>query len=233
MCGILMVMKKKNVPIIFFALVCGIAVTIGIVLYARESVVPREEMRSAEQDLPAPSTDPCAITRETREVRGESLSGVIEPGTQIEVLLGYYACHAPARNDIVIYRYGGDPDPLIKIVRGIPGDVFELKKEGQIWRIMINENVLTTSGGAPYALDDRGYRMLSLYVPDTTPRTITTSTTTNTSTTVTTSITYRTTQIPPNTYLILGNLPNGSTDSTRFGLVDKSDIIGKVERGGL
>lgn len=36
--------------------------------------------------------------------------------------------------------------------------------------------------------------------------------------------------IPENTYIILGNQPEGTLDSTRFGLVDKSGIIGKVVR---
>jgi len=36
--------------------------------------------------------------------------------------------------------------------------------------------------------------------------------------------------IPPNTYLLLGDQVNGSIDAGAFGLVDKSDIIGKAER---
>jgi len=34
--------------------------------------------------------------------------------------------------------------------------------------------------------------------------------------------------IPKNAYLILGNLVEGSLDSSRFGLVGKSDFLGKV-----
>ena len=34
--------------------------------------------------------------------------------------------------------------------------------------------------------------------------------------------------IPQNTYLILGNLVEGSLDATRFGFVDKGDILGKA-----
>jgi len=34
--------------------------------------------------------------------------------------------------------------------------------------------------------------------------------------------------LPDNTYLILGNKVSGSSDSTRFGLIDKSDIVGKI-----
>jgi type IV secretory pathway protease TraF len=36
--------------------------------------------------------------------------------------------------------------------------------------------------------------------------------------------------IPQNTYLILGDQPSGSVDSSVFGLVDKSDILGKAEK---
>jgi type IV secretory pathway protease TraF len=35
--------------------------------------------------------------------------------------------------------------------------------------------------------------------------------------------------IPKNAYLLLGNRISGSVDSTTFGLVEKSDIIAKVE----
>jgi hypothetical protein len=53
-------------------------------------------------------------------------------------------------------------------------------------------------------LDDQGYRLLSLYEKD-----------------------YKGI-IPEDAYLILGNLPQGSLDSSHFGLVGKKDILGKV-----
>jgi hypothetical protein len=34
--------------------------------------------------------------------------------------------------------------------------------------------------------------------------------------------------IPKDAYLILGNLPNGTIDSSAFGLVAKTDILGRV-----
>ena len=34
--------------------------------------------------------------------------------------------------------------------------------------------------------------------------------------------------IPSKAYLILGNLSGGSLDASRFGLIDRSDILGKV-----
>jgi len=35
--------------------------------------------------------------------------------------------------------------------------------------------------------------------------------------------------IPENTYLLLGEVTSGSLDSTRFGLIDKSSVLGKIE----
>ena len=201
-------MQKKVVPYILLALICGGLVMKGANLHARNAVVPQKEMISAQQNSPiSPPVSSCTVTREAREVRGNSLSGLLEPGAQIEVLFGYYACHVPARGDIVVYRWAGNPEPIVKIVRGVPGDTLALKNEGQVWRIVINGSVLTTSGGIPYALGDAAHHMLSLYMPPTTSTTV----------------------IPPHAYLILGNLAEGSRDSTRFGLVDISDMLGKVE----
>lgn len=70
---------------------------------------------------------------------------------------------------------------------------------------MINGAVAKNSQGSPYLFSSQGYKMLSLYEKD-----------------------YKGV-IPENAYLILGNLTCGSIDSARFGLIDKSGILGKVD----
>jgi len=67
-----------------------------------------------------------------------------------------------------------------------------------------NSQILENSEGKPYLVSDNRYKMLSLYEND-----------------------YKN-SILQNTYLILGNLVEGSLDATRFGFVDKGDILGKV-----
>lgn len=153
-----------------------------------------------------PKTD-CTSEIKQATVRGNSLSGLIEDGSDIEILLNYYSCHPIQRNEVVIYGYSGNKNPLIKIAKGIENDKFKLVKSGTGcgWNILINDKITENSKGLPYCINANGYRMLSLYESD-----------------------YRGI-IPKNTYLILGNVPDGTLDSTRFGLVDKSDIIGKVE----
>ncbi len=147
----------------------------------------------------------CPIRTEERIVRGNSLTGVIEPGETVKILFGYYDCNEIKRDDFILYRYAGNENPLIKIVKGIPEDKFELRKTDGGWNILINGEILKNSKNQPYLLDERDYRMLFLYEKD-----------------------YKG-KIPDNAYLLLGNLASGSLDSTHFGLVDKSDILGKVE----
>ena len=146
----------------------------------------------------------CPIKIEEKIVRGNSLEPLIKDGETIEVLFGYYDCHPIERNDIVIYFYAGNENPIIKIIKGITGDKFSLKKTNNGWYILINGEILKNSENQPYIFDDQGYRLLSLYEKD-----------------------YKRI-IPEDAYLILGNLPQGSLDSSHFGLVGKKDILGKV-----
>jgi signal peptidase I len=115
-------------------------------------------------------------------------------------LWGYYACHEVMRDDIVFLDYAGNENPLIKIVKGIPGDTFSFNKHD----LYINEKLLTNSEGRSYHFDRDAKNLLSIYMHD-----------------------YNNV-IPQDVYLVLGNKPGGSLDSTRFGLVNKIDILGKA-----
>ena len=144
------------------------------------------------------------IKKET--VRGDSLRPIIEPNQEVVILYNYYSCFDIKRDDIIAYNYAGQENPIIKFVKGLPGDKFYLKKQGSTerWSIMINDEPVKNSEANAYSLPKEKYQMLYLYARD-----------------------YDTT-IPPDSYLILGNSTLGSLDSTRFGLVHKTDILGKV-----
>lgn len=147
----------------------------------------------------------CLIKVEERIVRGNSLAPLIKPGEKVKALFGYYHCHKIEREDIILYSYPGNNVPLIKVVKGIPEDSFELEKiDNKGWYILINGNVLKNSEGIPYLISGNRYKMLALYQRDYQGR------------------------IPEGAYLLLGNLPSGSTDSTCFGLVGKQGILAKV-----
>lgn len=147
----------------------------------------------------------CLVDKMSMEVRGNSLSPLITSGQEIEALFKYYDCNSIKRDDIVLVNYAGNDNFLIKIIRGLPGDNFELKERNDGWNIFINGEVLKNSEGQEYLIFEKGYQMLSLYERD-----------------------YNN-KVPKAAYLVLGNKPSGSLDSTRFGLIDKSNIVAKVK----
>lgn len=147
----------------------------------------------------------CIVKNEERVVSGESMEGLIGDGDRVTLEIGYYACHDIARGDIVAYNYAQRDAPIIKKVFGVPGDSFEIRKApDSSYRIVINGEAQKTSDGAEYTLDERSSKMLQLYEKE-----------------------YRG-KIPESAYLILGNVAWGSIDSTRFGLVGKTDIVARV-----
>lgn len=91
------------------------------------------------------------------------------------------------------------------MVKGIPGDKFELIETIGGWNIVINNSIVKNFENQPYIISGNKYKMLSLYERD-----------------------YNGV-IPVNAYLLLSNQSSGSIDSTVFGLVDKSSIIAKVK----
>ncbi len=142
---------------------------------------------------------------ENRIVHGDSLSGLIEPNATVKILFGYYNCNEIKRGDIIAYNFSGDKNPIIKIVKGLPDDKFHIQETNGVWNILINSETVKNSKGEPYSLSEGVSKMLLLYERD-----------------------YKGI-IPADAYLILGNLVSGSLDSTRFGLIGKNDILGKVE----
>ena len=155
---------------------------------------------------PSAAQSACPVQTVKAIVNGTSLSGFISPGQTVTFLAGYYDCHEPARDDVAIYRYGtvAADDLLIKIIKGIPGDAVSLQKAGGSWNILVNGEPLRTTVGILYAIAGKTFDTFSRYVNDASGT------------------------VPQGEYLILGNLPAGSRDSTQFGFVPKADLIGKV-----
>jgi signal peptidase I len=147
----------------------------------------------------------CVNEIEEMTVQGNSLHGFVEDGQKIKAYLDYYECREAQREDVVLYEYAGNSNPLIKIVKAIPGDRFLLKNASDGgWNIIVNDNIVINSQGEAYSLGLSGYKILSMYERD-----------------------YKGV-IPESTYLIMGNLVGGSVDSSTFGLVHKSNFLAKV-----
>ena len=80
----------------------------------------------------------CSIKIEEMTVRGSSLDPLIKPEQTIKALFGYYNCHEIERGDVVLFDYAGNKNSIIKIVKGISGDKFELRETEGGWNIIVN-----------------------------------------------------------------------------------------------
>ncbi len=138
-------------------------------------------------------------------VRGSSMYPLLSDGDVVKVFFNYYDTEEIKRNDMVLYNYAGNDVPLIKLVKGVPGDFFELREKNGVWNIYINEKLLKNSEEKEYSFSKNRYNMLALYEKN-----------------------YKEEGIPENTFLILGDSTNPVTDSSRFGFVGKNDIMGKA-----
>lgn len=149
----------------------------------------------------------ASCVREDKEeiVRGSSMNPLILDGATVRALYGYYDCNEVLRGDIILAHTSRNADPIIKSVRVLPGDRFELlMKANDDWRIVVNGRELKNSAGEAYSLTDGRVKMLALFEAE-----------------------YKNI-LPSGLYLIFGEEKGGTLDSTIFGPIEKRDIIAKV-----
>jgi signal peptidase I len=150
--------------------------------------------------------DTCFIP-ETRVIHGDSMYPFFSEGAEVDVLMGYYSCHSAYRGDVILVDYRGNPEaPIIKMIRAIPGDRFDIFQDGDLWGVTVNGEELRNSASVPYRFtrervahienDANGYGNV----------------------------------IPPDLYLVFGENPSGSMDSTVSGLFYSGSFLGKVVR---
>lgn len=152
------------------------------------------------------STPGFACSQRTWEVNGVSLSPLIPHGAEVHAkpidCAGYFTY-----GDLLIIKNGGNQNPLIKIIKALPGDKFSLKVVDStgIRHLYVQGKPVVNSTGEPYRINDRRAGMLSLYIEDYDGI------------------------IPENTFLIFGDNLNGTVDSSTFGLVHVRDVVGMVQ----
>jgi len=149
----------------------------------------------------------CVEKIETVQVRDNSLTPLLNQGDNVKLYYGFYKCNQPQFGDIIAYHYTGNKEaPLAKIIKAVPGDRWEIRKDNEeFYQIFVNGTALKNSEGKIYQISEENAKVLKLYAQS-----------------------YPI--IPNEAYLILGNLTAGTVDSTKFGLISKNDIVGKIEK---
>jgi signal peptidase I len=140
-------------------------------------------------------------------VRGTSLSPLVRPNQEIRLILGFYDQNPVQREDIIAYAPAHADAPIIKIVKAIEGDRWEVKTDAdsKCCMVYVNGTLLKNSQGHAYQFPLNRQKMLDLYAKH-----------------------YPV--LPEDTYFVLGDRTTGTLDSAKFGLIHKRNIIGKVEK---
>lgn len=166
-------------------------------------LVLQKNGRIAADNLPGNGS--CAHATTVR-VDGNSMEPVLAAGSQITVLAGYYDCNEIQRGDIAVYRYSSERPAVVKFVAAVPGDTVALQERATGTALLVDGEELQNSEGEPYRFNAGRTAMLRLYVDQ------------------------YTNGVPADTYLLLGNVPAGSFDSSQFGFVNKADFVGIATR---
>jgi hypothetical protein len=146
----------------------------------------------------------CAKQKVITGFEDALMQGVYPKGSNLQVYENYYQCNAVKRGDIALFKFSEQIDPVIRIVHGIPGDKFAVKKtdDGK-WQIEVNGTLLTGKGGAYYfesnfppplkTYEEAGHNVLQA-----------------------------------NEYLVFSDSGPGLTDSSNLGFVKLQNLVGRV-----
>ena len=142
---------------------------------------------------------------EQKIIRGYSMEPFLHENDTVQALMKYYDCHEVERGDIVLAEYPGHENGLIiKTIKAIPGDALTFIEDKYGWHIVVNGITLTNRQGEMYVFSESKIQLLKSY--DVTGVGVV--------------------QAP--WYLLMGEMPEGSSDSSRYGLFPKDMIVGKV-----
>lgn len=172
-------------------------IIIGYFLYTKRAKSPTAKVQT---------NISCVKKTALKLVEDEYMSGVFEVGTQVNVLENFYSCNTPQRGDIVYYKFSEHIPPVVRFVRGIPGDNYQLKedknKKGR-WTISINGKQIN-SGDEAYYIESNSVPPLKTYELS------------------------RHGLLRDDEYILLGNKSPSASDSSNLGLINKSALVGKV-----
>lgn len=153
------------------------------------------------------SISTCLNGEEKLTVNEPHLKGILECGTTVSLIKNFHECSPLKKGDLVYFRYHSDQNPVVRIVKGIPGDRFEVIKDpnSKGWKIKVNGDFLKVGKnedlvyGAPDFIPPLGLAANS-----------------------------RQNIVGENEVILLTNSHSGKFDSTLMGLISINDIVGKI-----
>lgn len=149
----------------------------------------------------------CVKKEGSGVMRTHFLAGMIEKGSSYELLYDYYLCHAVQLNDVAAFSHSVDNGLIMKVVKGLPGQVIELTEDKQhkAWNVKVDGQLALQSNGQPlYFGVYPTPPPLGLYIKSNGNR------------------------LKPGHYLLFSTVSPGINDSGIVGVIEKSNLVGRV-----
>ncbi len=197
--------KPEDSIRLFPIILGGLLIILGAyyMLFMRDEGLHTLKPKSLQTE-PATAGVSCNTTMDSVIMNEDVMEGVIKSAQKVSVEIGYYNCKEPVAGDVVLVKTSGRPDPIIRFVRVLPKDSFKLERKQDRFHLKVNGSVVSNADGKPYAFDENKSRLLQLYERSLKGK------------------------MEDGIYFIFSNRTDGGYDSTRFGPVEKSKLIGKV-----
>ncbi len=131
---------------------------------------------------------------------------LLQPNQILKIFKNYYDCNPVKREDLVYFKFADGIDPVIRIVKGIPGDLYSLEQDASDktkWVIRLN-GATRDINGTPYFI---------------------------TSETIPPLYTYQLSKkgvLGPDEYILLSEIPPGLSDSSNLGLISQKNLVGRA-----
>lgn len=191
-------LKKINILLVILGL--GILVTLW-------TLFKKSSDENVNKNQQSSSFNSCYEEERLQKVDDPQMTGLVDPGIPVTLLKGFYECNPLSRGDLVAFRYHTEQPPVIRVVRGIPGDRFEVIKDEKQpgWKIRINGEFIKVgrdedlSYGAPGFIPPLGL-----------------------------SAGIRNNIIGEGEVILMTNSHSGKFDSTLMGILSVKDIVGKI-----
>lgn len=142
----------------------------------------------------------CGLSLYT--IEGSSMAPLVQPGDKVETMPPQCLGRDIQDGDVIVFTNSAVRTAVIKRVIARGADRFAVK-DGTV---LVNGKKVTTADGREFHLSDGRLGMIRVYESG-----------------------YNGV-VPATAYLVMGEQPGGTTDSTRFGMVDLSDIKGVMVR---
>lgn len=192
--------NKKDKTINNITLTLG-AFGIACILYVVASNLYKAHQRSLFGNLD------CVKENQSVTVNDDFMASRFKKGEAVTVAINFYNCNEVKRNDLVLFQFSEQIAPVLRIVRGLPGDHYALEPspdDKQKWGLAINGEKILAPDGKPFLLSSESVPPLKTYELS------------------------RRGVLMPDEYIILATEPPGLSDSTNLGLIHKASLIGRV-----